>query len=427
MTSTGSGGADQPPRTGPFTEIDARRLGPVRRFFVRRPAAMDAVVVAVFVLLGLLSALLPFDREPSLPAAGFVVAGGAALTWRRRQPVTVTVVVGVLAALALASTGTLAGFDLGVGLALYAVAASRASRVAWTAAAVLVSTTSLAVWLWEQSALDPTTAPFPDGADPVLVDDRISTVTALVIFALGAMALGTSVRNRRLHLADLLDRANALARDQERQAQLARAAERTRIAREMHDVVAHSVSVMIALADGAASAMDRAPERSRVALGELSATGRSALADMRRVLGVLAEDSEAPLTPQPGAADLDALVERFRTAGLPVVTSGLSTPLPGSAALQLTVYRIVQESLTNALRHAPATPRVDVRLAVRPGQVEVEVSDHGAGAPRRESGGAGQGLLGMRERASVLGGTVEAGPTEHGWRVHAALPWEEEP
>ncbi|NTW42187.1 MAG: hypothetical protein HGA44_20300 [Cellulomonadaceae bacterium] len=232
------------------------------------------------------------------------------------------------------------------------------------------------------------------------------------------------MRNRRLHVAELVARGNALARDRDQQALLARAAERTRIAREMHDVVAHSLSVMIALADGAGAALDRAPDRSRAALDELSATGRTALADMRRVLGVLHEP-DAPLQPQPGSDDLGELVERFRATGLPVRTAGLACPLPADTGLQLAVYRIVQESLTNALRYAPATALVDVTISRSPSSVEVVVTDTGAGALVVDQGGAGHGLVGMRERVEVYGGTVTAGPWRGGWRVHAVLPWQE--
>jgi signal transduction histidine kinase len=262
-----------------------------------------------------------------------------------------------------------------------------------------------------------------------------------VFLSLVAIAIGTSVRNRRLHVAALVDRANALAVEREQGAQLAAAAERARIAREMHDVVAHSLSVMIALADGAGAALDRAPDRAREALDELSGTGRAALADMRRVLGALRDpgaptDPGAPLDPQPGSLDLGRLVERFRTAGVPVRWTSTGPPLPPDAGLQLAVYRIVQESLTNVLRHAPGSARVEVVVASAPGRVDVTVTD--AGSPAGGSGGAGgaagtgsaagsgRGLIGMRERAAVYGGRVEAGPHDGGWRVHAALTWDGE-
>jgi signal transduction histidine kinase len=235
------------------------------------------------------------------------------------------------------------------------------------------------------------------------------------------MAIGNSVRARREHLADLMERANAVTRDRDRQVQLARAAERSRIAREMHDVVAHSLSVMITLADGAAIALDRTPDRSRAALKELSSTGRAALRDMRHVLGALADD-DAPLEPTGQSQDLAGLVERFRTAGLPLHAVGLGLDPPADTGLRLALYRVVQESLTNVLRHAPGTVRVDLRLSRHPNRWDVTVTDQGGIVPAAESDGAGLGLVGMRERVELFGGTVEAGAAERGWRVHVMIP-----
>ncbi|MDT0165225.1 histidine kinase [Actinotalea sp. AC32] len=403
----------------PFTVLGARRLGPVRRFFARRPVAMDVVVMAWFGIPALLTAVIDPARPSTVVATvAVVLAGITALAWRRHRPVLVAGVIGVLAVVAVLVSGTFTGFDLAVGLVVYAVAASHPPRTAWTVAGALAVTTGLASWLWET----PVPGVLAADDDGSRTDMRLASITGVVVFTLAAMAIGTSVRNSRLHLADLVDRANAIARDRDQQTQLARAAERTRIAREMHDVVAHSLSVMIALADGASAALDRAPDRSRTALGELSETGRSALADMRRILGVL-QEPEAPLEPQPGVVDVDALVERFRATGLPVRTTGLTTPLPDDAGMQLAVYRILQESLTNALRYAPGARAVDVAVRRTPRAVELEVTDTGATLPHTDPGGSGNGLIGMRERAAVYGGTVDAGPHGTGWRVHAVLPW----
>lgn len=402
----------------PFTLQAAQRAGRLRRFFLQHPAAMDAVVVAWFAVPSLLATA--FDPTPGRPVpltAALVLVGAVTLAARRRAPIAVPLVLAVLASATMVLTNALTGFDLAVALGLYAVASLRPGRTSWPvagAAVGIVAVTILAIG--DREVLVP-------GA-PLSPQARVAEVTGVLLFALAAMAVGISVRNRRLHLADLVERANALARERDRQAQLALAEERTRIAREMHDVVAHSLSVMIALADGAAAALERSPHRSRAALDELSGTGRSALADMRRILGVL-QDLDAPLAPQPGAVDLDALVERFRTAGLPVRATGLATPLPPDAGLQLAVFRIVQESLTNALRHAPGTEAVDLELQVGDAAVVVEVTDHGATVTGGETGGAGQGLVGMRERAAVYGGQVEAGPHGPGWRVRAVLPWDD--
>lgn len=408
----------------PFTEATTRRLGPVRRFFLRRPVAMDVLVVLVFVVPAVLFTVFapaggyPDGTQPRATDLVFTLVGGGVLFFRRRLPLVAACVMGALAVLATAVTGTISGFDLGIAFMVYVVAASYPARIGWLVLAGLDLLAVGAVWLWEVPQV---TAPAE--VDAALADPRIGAISGVAVLSLAAIAIGISVRNRRLHIADLVERGNALARDRDQQAQLARANERSRIAREMHDVVAHSLSVMIALADGAGAALEKSPDRSRAALTELSATGRSALADMRRVLGVLQED--APLEPQPGSTDLAQLVERFRATGLPVRTQGLHQRLPDDAGLQLAVYRIVQEALTNALRHAPGTTQVDVTMEVTAGGVELAVVDSGATVPVPDAGGAGQGLIGMRERAGVYGGTVEAGPWRDGWRVHAVLPWQE--
>lgn len=414
----------EPTGREPFTELSTRRMGPVRRFFVQRPRAMDAVVMFAFALPVAVSVIFPYDYEPVLAALGFVAAGTASLAFRRRNPVAVAAVMGVLAVVCTATTGRLSGFSLGIGFAVYAVAVARPGRTAWITAGVLVATTTLAVWLWEQPVVD-LAAGAVGGADAPSLDDRLTTATGVAVFALVGLAAGASVRTRRLQMIDIVDRANALSRDRERQAELARASERARIAREMHDVVAHSLSVMIALADGAGAALDRAPQASRAALNELSTTGRTALADMRRVLGVL-DDGGPPFEPQPGGIDLATLVERFRAAGLPTVTEGLDTPLPDDPGLQLAVYRIAQEALTNTLRYAPGTPQAELSIRRDDTGVQVEVVDHGPRLPVVSAVGTGRGLVGMSERAQVYGGNVSSGPWRDGWRVLAVLPWQED-
>ncbi|WP_291377951.1 histidine kinase [Demequina sp.] len=408
--------------TGPFTELNSRRLGPVRRFFVTRPRAMDAVVVAlVVVVVGTSDVGTGASRSVAV-GMGFAVAAATALVWRRPRPVVVTSVVVSVGVLSLALTGSLGGLELALAFALYAVATSRRAGTAWLTAAVSFAVLVTAVWVWEQESADVMVR--GDDGTYMVTDDRVGTTAQVLIFTLAAMAIGNSVRSRREHLADLMERANALAKDRDRQAQLARAAERSRIAREMHDVVAHSLSVMITLADGASVALDRAPERSRAALTELTSTGRAALRDMRRVLGALADD-DAPLEPTGQGDDLVGLIDRFRTAGLPVRAEGLRLEPPADTGLRLALYRVVQESLTNVLRHAPGTAGVAVELHHHPNHWEVTISDQGGVVPAPESDGAGLGLVGMRERVELFGGTVDAGPWEHGWRVHVTIPHQE--
>jgi len=407
---------DDPP--APFSELTTRRLGPVRRYFLRHPVAMDVLIVVIFTLNWLLTAVLAAEMSTTDAVVGLVgsLVASAALVWRRRTPLVVTTVLTVLVVVTVALTGTTAAYELGVAFAVYAVAASRPPWAAWSTLVGVVVAIGVAILLWA----DPVTASVDETGRPIEMDPRPVGVVGFAVMALVALAIGINVRNRRLHIADLVARGNALARDREQQAELARAAERSLIAREMHDVVAHSLSVMIALADGAGVALERSPDKARLALDELSETGRTALADMRRVLGVLAGGG-APLEPQPGHPDLDDLVEGFRAAGLTVRTRGLDAELPGDATVQLAVYRIAQESLTNALRHAPGCV-VDLALTATPHVVTVEVISQG-GHPVAESPGTGRGIIGMRERAGVYGGTVDAGPWRDGWRVLATLPW----
>ena len=422
-----------PPEEPLLTELNARRLGPVRRFFVRHPVVMDVVVMLWFGLPGLATvlfmatplrtdrALVPTALHGWIALAG-IVLGVAALYLRRKRPIEVLVAVTALGVAMLATTGVTQGFELAFALALYAVAASRPPGVTWLAFAASTLAMCLAVWVWDVST--PVAAPESAIAPVTDAQVRWASIVLITIGALLAVAIGTSARNRRLHIADLVARTNALARDRDQQAQLARAAERSRIAREMHDVVAHSLSVMIALADGARASLAKKPDRSRVALEELASTGRTALADMRRVLGVL-EEPRTDFEPQPDARDLVELVDRFRAAGLPVTTRGLRTPLPEDTGLQLAVFRIVQESLTNTLRYAPTTTRVHVEIGATRKGIEVTVTDEGGGTGvvGTSTGGTGRGVIGMRERVGVYGGVVEAGPWGSGWRVHAELPW----
>jgi signal transduction histidine kinase len=382
---------------------------------------MDALVVLVVALSAGTSDTTAGSSRPLAASLGFAIAAGAALVWRRSRPLVVTGAAVLLSVLSLAITGSLGGLEMAVAFGLYAVAVARKPRTSWLAASIALACVIGAVWMWEQPGPD-VRVTNADG-EYVINDDRWGSSANVLIVTLAAMAFGNGVRSRREHLSDLMERANALSRDRDRQTQLARAAERSRIAREMHDVVAHSLSVMITLADGAAVALDRSPDRSRVALVELSATGRAALGDMRRVLGALADD--APLEPTGEGQDLVSLVARFRTAGLPVHAEGLLLELPTDTGLRLALYRVIQESLTNVLRHAPGTARVDVELRHHPDRWEATIVDQGGVMPAAESDGAGIGLVGMRERVELFGGSVEAGPSGQGWRVHVTIPHQE--
>ncbi len=251
-----------------------------------------------------------------------------------------------------------------------------------------------------------------------------------VPFAL-AWVLGDSIRTRRAYFAQLEERAARLEKERAAQAKVAVAAERARIARELHDVVAHNVSVMVVQADGAAYVLDAAPDQAKKALETISSTGRQALAEMRRLLGVLrtGEHQEAgEYVPQPDVRQIEDLVEECRGAGLPVdfKVEGTSRPLP--SGVELTAYRIVQEALTNTRKHGGPDAGASVRLVYFDDGLGLLVEDDGKGAPHElyEEGGLdgqGHGLIGMRERVGMVGGTLDAGPRPGGgFRISALLP-----
>jgi len=260
-----------------------------------------------------------------------------------------------------------------------------------------------------------------------------STLIALLLLTgsvVAPLVLGVYVRTRRAYLAALLDRARTAERSRDQRALLAAAEERARIAREMHDIVAHSIAIMVALSDGAAATALRDGLQAREASQQASATGRQALAEMHRLLGVLRDDAQVELAPQPGLAQLDDLLATVRRAGLPVelVEVGSPSGLPPSA--QLAVYRIVQESLTNVVKHGRHVSHITVTLRYGGAGVDVLVEDDGVAAPgaKRPERAAGHGLVGMRERAASFAGTLQAGVRPGGgWRVAGHLPLDEAP
>ncbi|QIJ63977.1 sensor histidine kinase [Streptomyces sp. JB150] len=266
--------------------------------------------------------------------------------------------------------------------------------------------------------------------DSSLLGDIAVAVFQTVPFAL-AWVLGDSMRTRRAYLAQLEERAARLEKEREAQAKVAVAAERARIARELHDVVAHNVSVMVVQADGAAYVLDAAPDQAKKALETISSTGRQALAEMRRLLGVLrtGEHQESgEYVPQPDVQQIEELVEQCRGSGLPVDFRIEGTPRPLPSGVELTAYRIVQEALTNTRKHGGPNAGASVRLVYFDDGLGLLVEDDGKGAPHElyEEGGVdgqGHGLIGMRERVGMVGGTLDAGPRPGGgFRISALLP-----
>lgn len=248
-----------------------------------------------------------------------------------------------------------------------------------------------------------------------------------------AWVLGDSLRTRRAYYAQLEERATRLEKEREAKAKVAVAAERARIARELHDVVAHNVSVMVVQADGAAYVLDTAPDQTRMALETISGTGRQALAEMRRLLGVLrtgdgGKDGAEEYVPQPGMEQIADLVDQVRSAGLTVDFKIEGTPRPLPSGVELTAYRIVQEALTNTRKHGGPEVGASVMLHYGDDELTVLAQDDGRGAQRElyEEGGTdglGHGLIGMRERVGMVGGSLEAGPRPGGgFRISAALP-----
>jgi signal transduction histidine kinase len=333
------------------------------------------------------------------------------LIWRRRFP---------LSAFAFAAVVALAQWIAGVQLTadvtllvyLYTVASRYPLRVGVLAAGVVEAGVVMASARWH------------------LTGHWIDSVLLLTGPVAASLLLGVSVRHRRSSLSALTERAAQLERERDQQAAISAAAERTRIAREMHDVVAHSVSVMVTLSDGAALKQATEPDRATLAMRQVSATGRQALDEMRRLLGVLrTDDTPGSRQPQPGMAQLDGLFDQVRATGLSAGLTVTGTPAPLPPGAELTVYRIVQEALTNTLKHAADPTRVSVTIACRPGSVTVEVQDDGGpGHVRAAPRTAGHGLTGMRERAAVYGGTVSAGPgPAGGWQVRVHLPMPDGP
>ncbi len=327
------------------------------------------------------------------------------LIFRRTAPVAAFVLVGLVAALQWAVGVPPISGDIAVLVMLYTVAAHRGRALAVAAALAVQVGVVLAI------------VRFAAAGWP-----RLLLLLSILLWA--AALLGITQQARRSHLAALVDRADRLERAADQQAALATAAERTRIAREMHDIVAHSLSVMVALADGAA--LTQQPEQARAAMAQVARTGRDALADTRRVLGVLRTDPDpADRAPLPGLDSLEALLATVRATGLhtSLLVTGTVFGLP--AAAQTAVYRIVQEGLTNIVKHADQADRAAVTLTYRHPQIGIDITDNGSHRPtppRTPPAPDAHGLLGITERAALFGGTTRAGWTAHGgWRVIADL------
>ncbi|WP_275558941.1 sensor histidine kinase [Streptomyces sp. 5-6(2022)] len=387
-------------------------------FLRRHPTGVDtfwAVLLVGFGFLWLVEE--PVGRDAHIAGVPIALALGTTIALRRRAPEKM-LVLAILCGLAQMATDIRPNpTDFAMLVIVYTVAVSSSRPASRFALGVAISASPLAALRWQ---------PTQQG----WWEDVVSAVFVSIPFVL-AWVLGDSIRTRRAYYAQLEERAARLEKEREAQSKVAVAAERARIARELHDVVAHNVSVMVVQADGAAYVLDSSPEQTRQALETISGTGRQALAEMRRLLGVLRTGEpgeENTYVPQPDVEQIDELVEQVRGAGLPVDFKVVGSPRQLPSGVELTAYRIVQEALTNTRKHGGPDVGASVRLTYFDDGLGLLVEDDGRGAQHEmyEDGGAdgsGHGLIGMRERVGMVGGTLDAGPRPGGgFRISALLP-----
>ena len=371
----------------------------------RHPRLVDGVLAAALGIPALASAVAAGQDSLILITLALVIP----LIFRRDHPVAAFAVAVIVGGLQVLRDIRVNMIDVVIVILLYTLAAYCPRRVSVTGLAVSLIGSAVAVARWAPPYL-------------VLAHWIVLGSVAFAGSSLIAWVLGDSVRYRRGYYASLEDRAARLERERDAQAQIAAAAERARIARELHDVIAHNVSVMVVQADGASYALDSSPERARQALGAIASTGRQALAEMRRMLGVLrSDDGETGVVPLPGIGQLGELLEQTRASGLAVsfTVQGVPAPLPGGLALA--AYRIIQESLTNTRKHGGPRASAQVLLRYCEDELMLEITDDGYGMTHED--GAGHGLTGMRERVALYNGTLHTGPLPGGgYQVTARLP-----
>ena len=396
-----------------------RPPGLLRRYWARHPRFADSLIAGVCLIISsvpfIAVSVLPDDIGPRsgdwrdvLPTLGVVVALGClALLVRRRHPLLVLATSYVVALAYLFAPAPLSGPLLLV--ATYTVAVYVSSRAALIGVGIGMAVLAGTGVILSSVGVISTTVLWGS-----LVNEGVNAVIGGLI--------GANVGSRARYVAALIDHSERLIVERDQQAQLAASAERERIAREIHDVVAHSLTVMVALAEGVAAAGDA--ERSRPGVEAIAATGREALRDMRATLGILRDSDTAPLAPLARDTTADT-VSSARAAGFDtrLVVSG--DPGDLDSRTRLAVSRIVQEGVTNVLRHASAATRIDVAISYDASGVAVSVTDDGLPTTADEDS-AGFGLRGLRERVGLAGGTVTAGPRQpHGWSVAAHLPRQE--
>lgn len=375
--------------TGRWARLDAR--------------AADAVLCLL--LAGLAQATVWLGRGFPGPAwlnAVFGLAGTVPLLWRRRRPVAVlAAVVGVVAVQALAL-----GAVESAGVLLPLLAAVYAAAVYGDPAYVVASLGLLGIVVH-------------DLRDPSITSLGDAVFSPLVVGSVFVLGRIVSDRHKRAFAAE--QRAARAEDDRAQQVLAAVVEERRRIGRELHDVVAHSISVMALHAGAAESALDRAPDQTREALRIIRQTGQDAVREMGRLLALDAAGGPEDREPLPSLRTIPTLIERVRGAGLDTELIIVGQPRPLPAGLELTLFRIAQEALTNALKHAPRA-RSPLQIRYRQHSVEIQVSSVGETARSGSAPGTGRGLVGVAQRVHVAGGQFDAGPVEQGWQLRAVLP-----
>ncbi|WP_240434802.1 histidine kinase [Streptomyces sp. YIM 130001] len=397
-----------------MTRFVQHRINRLRAFDGRHPAVWDLLLTALCVLIAVTDfagggwrTIAASTHAPTALLLCVTLTFCVPLLWRRSHPLTVLTVMAV-ASLVNSWTGAILQYSLLQLLVVYNLALRRPLKQLAPVFVLLAVPLTIGAIRYHQVSWDQQVVP---------------TLWTAAMTALVALA----VRTRRDYTDSLKERARQLEVERDQQAQLAAAAERARIAREMHDIIGHNLSVITGLADGGAYAAGKNPQRAVQALDAIGTTSRTALTELRRLLDVLRETPpdvdkhpRAPtLAPQPGLSDLQSLVDRVRAAGLPTRLTVTGDPGTTPAGLQLTVYRIVQEALTNTLKHAGPQATAHVRVSYDNG-VTVTTTDTGT---TRHPTPEGRGLTGMRERTDLYDGTLESGPLPRGgWRIHLHIP-----
>jgi signal transduction histidine kinase len=382
------------------------------------PLALDAVL-AFGVLVAMLATSVADPRgdratwgahTPDALSLVLMVLGAAALVLRRRHPMTVLAVTGTLSLVELVTADPRAPVAMSAVVALYTVASTTDRPTTWRVGLLTMTVLTGTAML----------------AGPLPWYDQEN----LGLFAWTGMAAaaGDAVRSRRAFVHAIRERAERAERTREEEARRRVAEERLRIARDLHDVVAHHIALVNVQAGVAAHVMDKRPDQAKEALAHVREASRTALSELRATVGLLRQsgDPEAPTEPAPGLARLDELADTFRSAGLPVEVARADDDTTLPAAVDLAAYRVIQEALTNVRKHAGPTAKAEVSVVRVGTDVEITVLDDGPGEdaePRDDDGHGGHGLLGMRERVTALGGSLTTGPRYGGgFRVHAILP-----